>query len=697
MSASIRTITFCTLFLACNAWSLNAQDELPPPAPSAGAAMPLQPDGPSSQDGMEVLTSGPLHEAFADTVRYQAEPGILVDREPPASIEELPPESQPAGRDVVWIPGYWGWDDERDDYIWITGVFRNRPPGHRWVPGYWAPTGAQWQWVSGFWVADEAEEIAYLPEPPESLDQGPSSPSPSQDYFWNPGCWNWRSANYAWRAGYWARCQPNWMWYPTYYSWTPRGYVCVHGRWDRPWATRGLCFAPVHYSRPLYRNSGYYYRPSVAFNASTFAWNLFVRPGYGHYYIGNYGGSRYDRYGYRPWCANQWGRSGYDPFYNYYRWSNGRNNPRWEDQVRERYQQLARNDERGPRDFAAYQAQRDRLDQRDRVASTLPELQRSRGENNVRLVENRNRTNEQLQASARQFRELNNRRRETELTPNGDTPTARVESGEARNRGNAAKRGSLELPPAARTSVGIEARNPGRSGGDPGNRVVDQGARSRSQRDFTGQPGDSSQASPRSTQSYRAFRDAQENAVVPDGRGGNRAATTESRSQRESGRNRSEPSTRDFVPETRNLNPNSGNDNAQRSRSRAPRTEFNRAPSTEGSPQFQQRETPQQFQQRTAPQREFTPRNSQRIQAPSGGSRMEAPQTRQFESRSRSGGEAAQRSMRSAPSQSRDFQRASAPQMRSSQPMSRPQMSAPSAGSSRQSAGGGEGRGGRGR
>lgn len=610
MLTHFRRLALAAIIVACSQWSLSAQDEPPPPAPDAGG--PGATRQAAAPEDLEVLTSGPLHEAFADTVRYKAEPGILVDREPPALIEEQPPDSQPEGSDVVWIPGYWGWDDERQDFIWITGVFRNLPPGHRWVPGYWAPTGAQWQWVSGFWVADDAEEIAYLPEPPESLDQGPSSPAPSQDYFWNPGYWNWANANYDWRAGYWARCQSNWMWYPTYYSWTPRGYVCVRGRWDRPWATRGLSFAPVYYRQPLYRNPGYYYRPSVAFNSSTFAWNLFVRPRYGHYYVGNYGGSRYDRYGFRPWYANQWGRSGYDPFYNYYRWSNGRNNPRWENEIRDRYRRMAQNDGRGPRDFAAYQAQRDRLDQRDRVASTMPELQRSRGGNNVRLVENRSRTEAQVRAASRQFRELNDRRRETELIRNGDTPTARADRDTPRNRGDVAGRGTLELPPAARTNVGIEARDPGRAGGDRGGRMAEQANRTRSQRDFTRQPRDSSQASPRTTQSYRPFRDAQENAVLP----------------RES------------------------------SRSRAPRTESDRAPAPRSG---------SQYQQRAAPQREFTPRGSQP-------------------------------GMRSAPAQSSQNQRAAAPRTRSAPPTSRPQMSAPNAGSSRQSAGrGGGGGGGAGR
>jgi hypothetical protein len=62
------------------------------------------------QEGVEVLTRGPVHEAFAETVTLDPEPGIVVTEEPPRLIEELPPDQKPQGSNVVWIPGYWAWD-----------------------------------------------------------------------------------------------------------------------------------------------------------------------------------------------------------------------------------------------------------------------------------------------------------------------------------------------------------------------------------------------------------------------------------------------------------------------------------------------------------------------------------------------------------------------------------------------------------
>jgi hypothetical protein len=42
--------------------------------------------------GIEVLTRGPVHEAFAETVAFDPEPGIVVPKLPPAIIQETPPE-----------------------------------------------------------------------------------------------------------------------------------------------------------------------------------------------------------------------------------------------------------------------------------------------------------------------------------------------------------------------------------------------------------------------------------------------------------------------------------------------------------------------------------------------------------------------------------------------------------------------------
>lgn len=57
------------------------------------------------------------------------------------AIEEVPPEQKPTGDNVDWIPGYWAWDDERTDFLWVSGIWRSLPPGRQWVSGYWAKSG----------------------------------------------------------------------------------------------------------------------------------------------------------------------------------------------------------------------------------------------------------------------------------------------------------------------------------------------------------------------------------------------------------------------------------------------------------------------------------------------------------------------------------------------------------------------------
>ena len=95
------------------------------------------------EEGVQVLTRGPVHEAFAETVTFDPKPGIVVPKAPPAEIEELPPEQRPEGANVAWIPGYWGWDDERSDFLWVSGIWRDLPPGRQWVSGYWGEVRAR--------------------------------------------------------------------------------------------------------------------------------------------------------------------------------------------------------------------------------------------------------------------------------------------------------------------------------------------------------------------------------------------------------------------------------------------------------------------------------------------------------------------------------------------------------------------------
>ena len=165
----------------------NAQlpDVPPPPADPNAAPAPTQP---AEDPNIEVQTRGPVHEAYAAPVSGgQAVATVVVQKQPPGPINEVPPDMKPDGDKAVWIPGYWGWDEERKDFLWVSGVWRSPPPGFRWMPGYWKDDQGQgYQWVSGYWMPAHLQETTFMPQPPQSMDNGPNAPQPSREPLLGP-------------------------------------------------------------------------------------------------------------------------------------------------------------------------------------------------------------------------------------------------------------------------------------------------------------------------------------------------------------------------------------------------------------------------------------------------------------------------------------------------------------------------------
>ena len=389
-----------------------------------------QPDQVGAENGVEVLTRGPVHEAFAETIAFDPEPGVIVPKAPPEPIEELPPEQKPEGANVDWIPGYWAWDDERDDFLWVSGIWRALPPGRQWVPGYWGRAGRGSQWISGYWADAQASEIDYLPEPPQTVEAGPNIDPPSADHTWLPGCWIWQQNRYAWRPGYWAVAQPNWVWIPAHYSWSPRGYVFIDGYYDYSVARRGVLFAPVYFSSSIYSQRGYFYSPRTVINPAVFARHLFLRPSYGHYYFGDYYASSYTSRGFSPWFSFASSRSGYDPFYAHQRW-NHRNDGQWDRGVAADFAHRRDHEEaRPPHNWAA---QRDRssrgADSDDRsfvVAASLDELAKSK-EAPVRFQPVAKDIRQQIEQRAKEVRQVRAERQrlEAEMADRLNDPAGR--------------------------------------------------------------------------------------------------------------------------------------------------------------------------------------------------------------------------------------------------------------------------------
>jgi hypothetical protein len=315
---SISTLVFCTLLGVLFVF------------PGIG----LQPA--RSQDtAMTILTRGPVHEAFAEPVNQDAEKGLVVPKAPPAPIEELPPDEKPEGDNVVWIPGYWSWDLDKNDYLWISGVWRIPPPEMSWMPGYWTEVEGGFQWVPGFWASQEQEQMEYLPPPPESVEEGPASPAPAPDYVWSPGIWVWYGGHYVWRPGYWLAAPADWIWIPPHYEWTPCGYVFVNGYWDYVIERRGVLFAPVYFSSPVYLEPVYTFCPSVVINCNILISHLFCHPHYGHYYFGDYYDPFYaDHCGLIPFFDFHHHHHGFDPIFACMSIHHRRHDPDWEGHLR---------------------------------------------------------------------------------------------------------------------------------------------------------------------------------------------------------------------------------------------------------------------------------------------------------------------------------------------------------------------------
>ena len=269
----------------------------------------------TTDEGYEVLTRGPIHEAFADVSVDETQSSAVTNRTVPDPLQEIPPDYRPKGDDVAWISGYWSWDEEQDDFIWVSGVWRDVPPGRQWIPGYWTWENDTNMYISGFWSEVEQAETVYYPPPPETQEAGPNSEAPTLYHVWTAGHWIWYENGYAWMPGYWVEDRPDLVWIPAHYVWTPRGYIYILGYWDYQMDHRGVMFAPVYFPQPVYRHHNYYYTPSIALDIDAIFLSLFIRMHSHQYYFGDYYDSRYESRGYYPWYSPRATRYGYDPYY----------------------------------------------------------------------------------------------------------------------------------------------------------------------------------------------------------------------------------------------------------------------------------------------------------------------------------------------------------------------------------------------
>ncbi len=343
--------------------SASAQPPLPPPRPLPDTPEVKQDKPDQPEPGIKVADKGPIHEAFAQPGADVRGKGMTSPKAPPPPVPEEPPETKPDGENVKWVPGYWQWDAEKQDHIWISGFWRNVPAGRDWQAGKWTEKNGQWHYAPGFWrpVTMNSWRID-MPEPPKSVESGPSTPPDNPDAVWIPGAWEYRNERFVWRAGYWAHPNGNQLWQPGQYVETGSGYAYVPGYWDYPLEERGLLYAPVYFTQPLWQTPGWCFRPRLAIGFGGWGgWggggafgSLFIGSGFNNYCYGNFfnpwgfGGSSFGfgnsfwgpafgiGFGFgnsfcgwggcQPWwCTN---RGFCNPLWNHYCWLN-KNNPNW--------------------------------------------------------------------------------------------------------------------------------------------------------------------------------------------------------------------------------------------------------------------------------------------------------------------------------------------------------------------------------
>lgn len=319
----MKTIIMILISSVMAAGQLNGQAPEPPPVPQ--------------EEQPVVLTRGPMNEAFARPVNIEEEGSLIAPKAPPPNIEEIPPAEAPVGEQFAWIPGYWAWDSDRDEYIWVSGCWRAVPPGKYWVPGYWTETVGGWIWIAGYWATVDKNQIEYLPAPPAVKYIEPVVKE-APDRIWVPPCWYWSHGRYTLRAGYWIMARKDWIWTPSHYVRTPRGYVFVDGYWDYPFRSRGVLFAPVYFPRHIHRRVGFSYSLNIVVDLGGLEFGIFTRPKYRHYYFGDYYDSFYIDIGIFPWFECVTRHTWYDPIYRHDRWRYKRDKHRWRQHVRWEYE-----------------------------------------------------------------------------------------------------------------------------------------------------------------------------------------------------------------------------------------------------------------------------------------------------------------------------------------------------------------------
>lgn len=185
-----------------------------------------------------------IHEAFVQNYS-EAIPLELIAATPPGARDEKPPLSK--NPLLKWIPGYWAWNRDKKDFVWICGTWRLPPPDRVWLKGYWTEVDNGWVWVRGAWMPDQAKtqtNWVYSKTLPPSAQNEDTGQNPGADSFWANGYWNFSTATgqYEWLSGSWQKFNPEWVYENAHWILRPEGYLFVPAFWDWNLEFRGIAY-----------------------------------------------------------------------------------------------------------------------------------------------------------------------------------------------------------------------------------------------------------------------------------------------------------------------------------------------------------------------------------------------------------------------------------------------------------------------
>lgn len=99
-----------------------------------------------------LLLASVITMVVATSVNAQVSIGVSISARiaPPALPEYVQPACPADG--YLWVPGYWAWNNDIQDYYWVPGVWVAPPTeGLLWTPPYWGFENGAYLFHAGYW------------------------------------------------------------------------------------------------------------------------------------------------------------------------------------------------------------------------------------------------------------------------------------------------------------------------------------------------------------------------------------------------------------------------------------------------------------------------------------------------------------------------------------------------------------------